>query len=70
MIRRLLILFLEFASFHTAFAQEYSIQTFAGLGWNVPAPFANLASIEGLAVDNQGNVYMALTLDGVVIRLD
>jgi trimeric autotransporter adhesin len=67
MARRLLILLL--AAFHAAFAQEYTVQTFAGLGWNIPDPFANLASIEGLAVDNQGNIYMALTLDGVVIRL-
>jgi sugar lactone lactonase YvrE len=69
MTRRLLVLFLALAASQIASAQNYTIQNFAGVGWTLPALSADLDSIEGLAVDNQGNVYMALTLDGVVIRV-
>ena len=55
---------------HSAFGQAYTIQTIAGSGWDIPALVANLSSIQGVALDGAGNVFMALSGYSVVVKLD
>jgi uncharacterized protein (TIGR03437 family) len=52
------------------FAQNYTISTVAGTGWDLPGLSANLSNLEGLAVDAAGNVFMTLSTYSVVVRLD
>lgn len=54
----------------TCFGQSYTISTFAGTGWDRPGLSANLANLEGVAVDSAGNVFLSLTQYSVVLRLD
>jgi len=55
----------------SCFAEDYTIQKFAGGGVpeNIPALSANLGAIGGIAVDNGGNLYIALSDYGVVVRM-
>ena len=55
-----------------AFSQNYTIQTFAGGGvpQGVPAPFASLGAVGGVATDSAGNVYIALVSYSAVVRMD
>jgi trimeric autotransporter adhesin len=55
-----------------AFSQSYTIQTFAGGGvpQGVPAPFASLGAVTGVATDPAGNVYIALQAYSAVVRMD
>jgi len=50
--------------------QDYTIQTDLGRGWNLPGVSANLPLTQGVAVDRSGNVFIVLTNDSVVVRLD
>ncbi|HEV1286055.1 MAG TPA: SBBP repeat-containing protein [Bryobacteraceae bacterium] len=52
------------------FGQSYTISTVAGTGWDLPGLSANLANLEGVAVDGAGNVFMSLATYSVVVRLD
>lgn len=52
------------------FGQSYTISTVAGTGWDLPGLSANLANLEGVAVDSAGNVFMTLATYSVVVRLD
>jgi hypothetical protein len=52
------------------FGQSYTISTVAGTGWDLPGLSANLANLEGVAVDGAGNVFMTLSTYSVVLRLD
>jgi uncharacterized protein (TIGR03437 family) len=52
------------------FGQSYTISTVAGAGWDLPGLSANLANLEGVAVDGAGNVFMTLSTYSVVVRLD
>src|SRR5579872_366987 len=55
-----------------AFGQTYTISTFAGGGLpvNVSATSASLQTITGLAVDSTGNIFMAVNVYNLVLRLD
>ena len=55
-----------------AFSQNYTIQTFAGGGvpQGVPAPFASLGLVTGVATDAAGDVYIALQSYSAVVRMD
>jgi uncharacterized protein (TIGR03437 family) len=55
---------------HLLGGQSYTIQTIAGTGWNIPGTLANLSSIQGVAVDGGGNVFLALSDYSAVVRLD
>ena len=52
------------------FGQNYTISTVAGTGWDLPGLSANLANLEGVAVDGAGNVFITLATYSVVLRLD
>ena len=54
----------------SSFSQTYTIQTFAGRGWDLQGVTANLSSIRGIAVDDAGNAYMALSEYSAVVRMD
>src|SRR5271157_80744 len=55
-----------------ALAQTYSMKTFAGgaLPENVPGTSANLGNVYGIAIDNLGNVFLALGDYHIVVRVD
>ena len=47
-----------------SFSQSYTIRTFAGGGLpeGIPPTSANLGTVNGIAADAAGNVYMTLTM--------
>jgi hypothetical protein len=55
-----------------ACAQTYSISTVAGGGLpiNIPGVSASLSNPAGIAVDNNGNAFIADAQENVVLRLD
>ncbi|MEQ1887344.1 MAG: hypothetical protein ABL967_19930, partial [Bryobacteraceae bacterium] len=67
--KTLLFLWIAFAA--QAFGQSYDIQTIAGGGFpdNIPALSADFDGARGVAVDANGNVYVALSTYGVVVRI-
>lgn len=68
---RWLIYPLLFAAANLAFAQSYTIRTYAGgaLPVNVTATSANLLWPRGVALDSSGNVYIALRFRQIVVRV-
>jgi sugar lactone lactonase YvrE len=56
----------------SALAQTYTIKTFAGgaLPENLPGLSASLGGINGMAVDQTGNVYLSLGDYDIVVRFD
>ena len=54
------------------FSQNYTIQTFAGGGipQGLPANFASLGAVAGLATDSAGDVYISLASYSAVVRMD
>lgn len=58
--------------FSSAPAQPYSISTVAGGGLpvNIPGVSASLSNPAGIAVDNNGNAFIADAQENVVLRLD
>jgi len=50
--------------------QDYTIQTEVGRGWILPGISANLPLTQGVAIDGSGNVFIVLTDDSVVVRMD
>jgi hypothetical protein len=57
MWRILLCVAVELVRARPGFGQDYTIQTVAGGGWDIPGVSANLASLQGVAVDRAGNVF-------------
>jgi hypothetical protein len=55
------VLILVLAGTLSSFSQTYTIQTFAGRGWDLQGVTAELSSIRGIAVDAAGNAYLALS---------
>lgn len=55
-----------------AFAQTYTVKTFAGGGLpvNIPAVSASIPNPDGIAVDAAGNVLIAVSSFDAVLRLD
>ncbi|HMD71110.1 MAG TPA: carboxypeptidase regulatory-like domain-containing protein [Bryobacteraceae bacterium] len=55
-----------------ALAQTYTMKTFAGgaLPENVPGASASLGNVYGIAIDNLGNVFLALGDYHIVVRVD
>ena len=70
MRRMLLFVTFEFVVARSGFGQDYTIQTIAGRGWDIPGVSANLSSLQGVAIDRAGNVFMALSAYSVVVRMD
>jgi trimeric autotransporter adhesin len=70
MSRVLLFVIFELALARSVFGQAYNIQTVAGGGWEIPGASANLSSLQGVAIDRAGNVFMALSAYSVVVRMD
>lgn len=70
MCRILLLLIFGLAVPRYGIGQDYIIQTLAGAGWDIPGVSANLSSLQGVAIDAAGNVFMALATYSVVVRLD
>ena len=59
-----------FALTRPVLGQDYTIQTEVGRGWNLPGISANLPLTQGVAIDGSGNVFIVLTDDSVVVRMD
>ena len=70
MRRMLLFVTFELAVARSGFGQDYTIQTIAGGGWDIPGVSANLSSLQGVAIDRAGNLFMALSAYSVVVRMD
>jgi uncharacterized protein (TIGR03437 family) len=70
MRRMLLFVTFELALARSGCGQDYTIQTIAGGGWDIPGVSANLGSLQGVAVDRAGNLFMALSAYSVVVRMD
>jgi hypothetical protein len=70
MSRILLFVTFEVVLARSVFGQAYSIQTVAGGGWDIPGASATLSSLQGVAIDRAGNVFMALSAYSVVVRMD
>jgi adhesin/invasin len=66
----IVVLALAFAS--ASLAQTYSMKTFAGgaLPENLPGVAADLGAVYGIAIDNLGNVFLALGDYHIVVRVD
>jgi len=70
-VRVLRNLLLTLAVAFSAFGQTYTISTFAGgaLPVNVPGTSAGIGSVDGVAVDSGGNVFITASDYNIVLRL-